>query len=67
MVIIGWNNLELVEVVENDEGCNEVAQTFPVDERTVESVQYSNSNQVVFGKPKSHTTLYESYFTVGQK
>ena len=51
MVIVGWNNLELVEVVENDEGCNEVAQTFPVDKRTVESVQNSNSNQVVQSNP----------------
>ena len=49
MVIIGWNNLELVDVIENDEKCNEVAQTIPVDRRSDESVQNSKSNLVSHG------------------
>ena len=47
MVIIGWNNLELVDIIENDEGRNKVAQTIPVDRRSDESVQNSNFDQVV--------------------
>ena len=46
MVIIGWNNLGLVDNVENDEGSNEVTQTIPVDKRSEVSVQNSKSNQV---------------------
>ena len=47
MVIIGWNNLELANIIENDEGRNKVAQTIPVDRRSDESVQNSNFDQVV--------------------
>ena len=47
MVIIGWNNLELANNIENDEGRNKVAQTIPVDRRSDESVQNSNFDQVV--------------------
>ena len=47
MVIIGWKNSGLVDKVENDEGSDKVAQTIPVDERSENSVQNSNSNQVV--------------------
>ena len=46
MVIVGWNNLELVNVIENDEGSNEATQTIPVDKRSVVSDQNSKFNQV---------------------
>ena len=49
MVIIGWNNLGLVDNVENDEGSNEVTQTIPVDKRSDDSVQNSKFNQVETG------------------
>ena len=47
MVIFGWNNLELAQQTENDEGIDSVTNTIPVDDRSDEAVQYSNTNQVV--------------------
>ena len=57
MVTFGWNNLELAQQNENDEGFDKVANTIPVDQRSVESVQVSNNEQeVILGKKK--TTFY---------
>ena len=47
MVIIGLKDLGTADEVENDEGCDEVTQTIPVDSRSDVSVQNSKSNQVV--------------------
>ena len=47
MVIIGWNNLELVETIENDEVRNEEIKSIPVDKRSDSSVHSSKNNQVV--------------------
>ena len=47
MVKTGWNNLDLAQPVENDEGSDKVAESIPVDERSEVSVQNSNTEQVV--------------------
>ena len=47
MVIFGWNNLELAQQTENDEDVDKVTNTIPVDDRSDESVQNSNTDQVV--------------------
>ena len=46
MVKTGWNNLDLAQPVENDEGSDKVAESIPVDERSEVSVQNSNFEQV---------------------
>ena len=47
MVIVGWNDLELAQLIENDEGSDKVAETIPVDKRSVKSVQNSNTEKEV--------------------
>ena len=47
MVIIGWKNSGLIDEIEKDEGCNKVAQTIPVDERSEVSEPNSKPNLVV--------------------
>ena len=47
MVIIGLKDLGTADKVENDDECDMVTQTIPVDDRSDVSVQNSQSNKVV--------------------
>ena len=47
-MVIGWSNLELAQLTENDEGIDgAIHSELVVDERTSIPLQNSNTNQVV--------------------